>query len=97
MNSSGVVATALPLAWQITNVAGWVSWEVTGIFENIGETGWQLSHGERARIYLARALLQNADVTIIDESFGTLDPHNHHTALAAALHHTRATILIAHP
>jgi ATP-binding cassette subfamily B multidrug efflux pump len=34
--SAGVVATALPLAWQITNVAGWVSWEVTGIFENIG-------------------------------------------------------------
>jgi ATP-binding cassette subfamily B multidrug efflux pump len=30
------VATALPLAWQIANVAGWVSWEVTGIFENIG-------------------------------------------------------------
>jgi ATP-binding cassette subfamily B multidrug efflux pump len=31
-----VVATALPLAWQIANIAGWVSWEVTGIFENIG-------------------------------------------------------------
>jgi ATP-binding cassette, subfamily B, multidrug efflux pump len=34
--SAGLVATALPLAWQIVNVAGWVSWEVTGIFENIG-------------------------------------------------------------
>src|SRR6267142_1091696 len=34
--SAAVVATALPLAWQIANVAGWVSWEVTGIFENIG-------------------------------------------------------------
>jgi ATP-binding cassette subfamily B multidrug efflux pump len=34
--SASLVATALPLAWQITNVAGWVSWEVTGIFENIG-------------------------------------------------------------
>jgi ATP-binding cassette subfamily B multidrug efflux pump len=33
---AGVVATALPLAWQIANVAGWVSWEVTGIFENVG-------------------------------------------------------------
>ncbi|MBI4291185.1 MAG: ABC transporter ATP-binding protein [Betaproteobacteria bacterium] len=33
---AGVVATALPLSWQIANVAGWVSWEVTGIFENIG-------------------------------------------------------------
>ena len=34
--SAGLVATALPMAWQIANVAGWVSWEVTGIFENIG-------------------------------------------------------------
>ena len=33
---AGMVATALPLAWTIANVAGWVSWEVTGIFENIG-------------------------------------------------------------
>jgi len=31
-----VFATALPLAWQITTAAGWVSWEVAGIFENLG-------------------------------------------------------------
>ncbi len=33
---AGTVATVLPLAWAISNVAGFVSWEVTGIFENIG-------------------------------------------------------------
>jgi ATP-binding cassette, subfamily B, multidrug efflux pump len=33
---AGVVAAALPLAWQLSNVAGWVSWEVTAIFENVG-------------------------------------------------------------
>jgi len=33
---AGIVAAALPLAWQLANVAGWVSWEVTGIFENVG-------------------------------------------------------------
>ncbi|MFO0445238.1 MAG: ABC transporter ATP-binding protein [Betaproteobacteria bacterium] len=33
---AGTVATALPLAWAIANVAGFVSWEVTGIFENVG-------------------------------------------------------------
>ena len=33
---AGVVATAFPLAWQTANAAGWVSWEVTTIFENIG-------------------------------------------------------------
>ena len=34
--SAALVATALPLAWQIANMAGWVSWEVSSIFENIG-------------------------------------------------------------
>jgi ATP-binding cassette subfamily B multidrug efflux pump len=34
--AASVVATALPLAWQVTNSAGWVSWEVTAIFENVG-------------------------------------------------------------
>ena len=32
----GVFAMALPLAWQITTSANWVSWEVAGIFENVG-------------------------------------------------------------
>jgi ATP-binding cassette subfamily B multidrug efflux pump len=34
--SAAIVATALPLAWQTANAAGWVSWEVTAIFENVG-------------------------------------------------------------
>ena len=34
--SVGTVAMALPLAWQIVNIAGWVAWQVTNIFENIG-------------------------------------------------------------
>ncbi len=32
----GVVATALPMAWQIANMAGWVAQNVTSIFENVG-------------------------------------------------------------
>ncbi|MGE0749440.1 MAG: ABC transporter ATP-binding protein [Variibacter sp.] len=32
----GTVAMALPLTWQIANVAGWVAFQVTQIFENIG-------------------------------------------------------------
>jgi ATP-binding cassette subfamily B multidrug efflux pump len=32
----GTVAMALPLAWQIVNIAGWVAMQVTSIFENIG-------------------------------------------------------------
>jgi ATP-binding cassette subfamily B multidrug efflux pump len=32
----GTVATALPMAWQIANISGWVAFNVTAIFENIG-------------------------------------------------------------
>jgi ATP-binding cassette, subfamily B, multidrug efflux pump len=32
----GTVAMALPLAWQIVNSSGWVAWQVTNIFENVG-------------------------------------------------------------
>ena len=30
------VATAIPMAWQLTNIAGWVARSITSIFENIG-------------------------------------------------------------
>jgi ATP-binding cassette subfamily B multidrug efflux pump len=32
----GTVAMALPLTWQIANIAGWVAQNVTAIFENVG-------------------------------------------------------------
>jgi ATP-binding cassette subfamily B protein len=68
-----------------------------GIYEHIGETGWQVSHGERSRIYIARALLQGASLTILDESFGALDPHSMQVALRCALHHAPTLLVIAHP
>ncbi|SFN74521.1 ABC transporter ATP-binding protein [Nitrosospira briensis] len=33
---AGVVAMAVPLAWTIANTAGWVSWEMSRAFENVG-------------------------------------------------------------
>jgi ATP-binding cassette subfamily B multidrug efflux pump len=32
----GTVAMALPLTWQIVNISGWVAWQITSIFENVG-------------------------------------------------------------
>ncbi|HSD39357.1 MAG TPA: ABC transporter ATP-binding protein [Rhodocyclaceae bacterium] len=36
MISAAIVATSVPLAWQIANMSGWVSFEIAGIFENVG-------------------------------------------------------------
>jgi ATP-binding cassette subfamily B protein len=68
-----------------------------GLQQPVGETGWHLSHGERSRIYIARALLQQADLVILDESFGALDPQNMEIALRTVLKRAPTLLVIAHP
>jgi ATP-binding cassette subfamily B protein len=68
-----------------------------GWMQMVGETGWQLSHGERSRLYIARALLQGPDLIVFDESFGALDPENAQRALDCVLARARSVLVIAHP
>jgi ATP-binding cassette subfamily B protein len=68
-----------------------------GMLQMVGETGWQLSHGERSRVYIARALLQDAEVVIFDESFAALDPENVRLALDCVLRRARTLLVVAHP
>jgi ATP-binding cassette subfamily B protein len=69
----------------------------SGLDQVIGETGWQLSHGERSRLFLARALLQRADLVILDESFGALDPITLEGCMQTVLRRAPALVVIAHP
>jgi ATP-binding cassette, subfamily B, bacterial len=69
----------------------------SGILQMVGEGGWQLSHGERSRIFIARALLQRAELIILDESFAALDPENLRTALECTLNRADTLMVIAHP
>lgn len=68
-----------------------------GLQQMVGESGWQLSHGERSRLFIARALLQGADLVVLDESFAALDPENLHRALGCVLDKAPALLVIAHP
>lgn len=68
-----------------------------GLFEMVGESGWQLSHGERSRLFLARALLQQGEIVVLDESFTALDPATQTAALRCALARSKTLIVIAHP
>ncbi len=67
------------------------------MLQMVGETGWQLSQGERSRVFLARALLQAPDLVILDESFAALDPENLRLALECALRRSKTLMVIAHP
>jgi ATP-binding cassette subfamily B protein len=68
-----------------------------GMMQTVGETGWQLSHGERSRIFLARALLQKSQFTIMDESFAALDPETLAQCLNCAFARAQTLLVIAHP
>ena len=67
-----------------------------GVMQMVGESGWQLSHGERSRLFLARALLQDGSLVVLDESFAALDPLNLTRAIACARNRAPALLVIGH-
>jgi ATP-binding cassette, subfamily B, bacterial len=67
-----------------------------GLFQVVGESGWQLSHGERSRLYIARALLQGGDLTILDESIAALDPDTMQTVIDCVTRRAKTLLVVAH-
>lgn len=64
----------------------------------LGEGGGTLSGGEKQRISIARAMLKDAPIVILDEATASVDPENEAELQSAidALTHNKTIILIAH-
>ena len=69
-----------------------------GLYTKIGVDGTYLSGGEQQRIVLARAILKNAPIVILDEATAFTDPENEHLIQQAfkKLTKGKTVLMIAH-
>ena len=69
-----------------------------GYATSVGEHGLHLSAGQRQRIAIARAILKNAPILLLDEPTAALDPESEQAIQAAleGLRRGRTTIVVAH-
>ena len=93
-------ATQAELIEACTRAQAWdfISQSPDGLATNVGERGRALSGGERQRIAIARALLKDPPILILDEATSSLDATTE-AAVQAALDEVmrgRTTFVIAH-
>ncbi|MGN1032304.1 MAG: ABC transporter ATP-binding protein [Intestinibacter sp.] len=69
-----------------------------GYDTNVGERGTQLSGGQRQRIAIARALLKNSPILILDEAVSSLDTENEKKIQESLdeVYKDRTTLVVAH-
>ncbi len=85
-------------AAKIANAHEFIMEKPDGYNENIGDRGAKLSGGQRQRISIARAILKNPPILILDEATASLDTESEKLVQQALdrLMSNRTTIAIAH-
>ena len=86
-------------ACRLANCEGFIQSMEKGYDTEIGENGNRLSGGERQRLSIARAILRDAPVVLLDEATASLDIENEllvKKAVAQLLTADKTVVMIAH-
>jgi ABC-type multidrug transport system fused ATPase/permease subunit len=86
------------IAAKKANALDFITGFPEGMDTLVGERGIKLSGGQRQRIAIARAILRDPDILILDEATSSLDSNSEYQVKEALdlLMHNRTTIIIAH-
>lgn len=98
LGTSGVSREGIENAARVANAHSFIKNKEKGYDANIGERGSKLSGGERQRVTIARAVLKNPPILILDEATSSLDTESERL-VQDALNHLmvdRTSVVIAH-
>jgi ABC-type multidrug transport system fused ATPase/permease subunit len=89
---------AVEQAARIANAHEFIMATEQGYHTNIGDRGSKLSGGQRQRLTIARAILKNPPILILDEATSSLDSESEKLVQGALIHlmKDRTSIVIAH-
>jgi subfamily B ATP-binding cassette protein MsbA len=85
-------------AAKVANASDFIHKKEEGFHTNIGDRGGKLSGGERQRVTIARAVLKNPPILILDEATSSLDTESERLVQDAInnMMQNRTSIVIAH-
>lgn len=98
LGNPSATAEEIEFAAKIANAHSFIEKKEEGYDTNIGDRGTKLSGGERQRLTIARAILKNPPILILDEATSSLDTESERLVQDAInkMMQNRTSIVIAH-